>query len=338
MRLNLNRRTTELLVLVPVLAYILSYFYLAIYHGKFNILTTVIHEGGTYTFIETLLYATHFIGHIPVHTVLAIYFVGIYLSFESTTEIRVEWSNVGWLFTGIIVLIFLGLWISFSWFGTEDTISFLLQKKQSVTRYEEGGSWNLHLPSTVMQYLLIPVYIYGVKWLFKTPIKLNSKGINLIVISILLCILMIFLVNSSPINSVINIWKDPRYLAHSVRELATFPITYYPIALYFMMKKSKTTQSGYKPAIKAINVSLLIIFILFTSLFIYQAVIPLSVGIGDLAQKPDFAKEGELSIFYLLTSHYFEHFLESTYFILVSLFLYYLSHYFSVNRNSNFAQ
>jgi hypothetical protein len=50
--------------------------------------------------------------------------------------------------------------------------------------------------------------------------------------------------------------------------------------------------------------------------------LPLSVGIGSLAQKPFFAKKCELGIPYLLASHYFEHFPDTIYFTLLSLFLY----------------
>ncbi len=57
-----------------------------------------------------------------------------------------------------------------------------------------------------------------------------------------------------------------------------------------------------------LHVSIITAIFLFTILFAYQSIIPLMIEIGNLAQNPDFAKGGELSILYLLSSHYFEHF------------------------------
>ena len=324
-------RARKLLLAIPLAVYILSYIYLAFYHNEIFLFKTIIHEGGTYNFLETLFYATHFVGHIPVHTVLALYFSGIYLCMNGRPAYRVESSRLLWLSISLVLLISAGFLISFLWFGTEDTISFLLQKKQSVTRYEQGGSWNLHLPSTMMQFLLIPIYIYLAKWLFKSPVKLNFKGVNIIVASVLLCIFMTWLVNDSPLSTVIEIWKEPRYLAHSVRELATFPVTYYPFALYFMLNHKNPHGSQKVTGDWTLQVSIITALFLFTILFAYQSIIPLMVGIGNLAQNPDFAKGGELSILYLLSSHYFEHFLESLYFILMSLLIYYSIQNYSSN-------
>lgn len=71
---------------------------------------------------------------------------------------------------------------------------------------------------------------------------------------------------------------------------------------------------------------LYLIMIILTALFLmglfYQSYISLAAGIGRLAQKPFFAKNGELGIPYLLASHYFEHFLDTVYFTLLCLILY----------------
>lgn len=147
------------LVLLPVVVYVASYIYLAVYHGKFNILNTVIHEGGLYTFIETTLYASHFIGHIPVHTVLAFYFVGVFSYLSKVGQVQGSTRKVLILLLVLIIFLCISFLISIRWFGTDDTLSYIMQQKQSVVRMGEGGSWNLHLPSLMMQFLLIPVYI-----------------------------------------------------------------------------------------------------------------------------------------------------------------------------------
>ena len=61
--------------------------------------------------------------------------------------------------------------------------------------------------------------------------------------------------------------------------------------------------------------------VLFLVGFVYQVVISLANDVGSLAQRPDFAKGGELSIAYLLASHYFEHVLDSLFFALLTLLL-----------------
>jgi len=311
----------KLLLLLPICTYLISYVYLAIYHKNIILLSTIIHEGGLYNFIETLLYASHFLGHIPVHIVIALYFVGVYYCMSDEVN-RISFKNYSIIISIVLVIFLIFTWIlSIKWFGFEDTLDFILQKKQSVVTFEEGGSWNLHLPSTIMQIFLIPVYIFTVKYIFRSKIKFNKSGKLLITSSLSLLIIMTFIVNQNVISSLIYVWTEPRYLAHSVRELMTFPIIYYPIPLFFFLHFD-TNEKQYQKIIR-IPKTVLMSAIIFFALFIYQSVIPLLEGIGSLAQKPDFAKDGTLSIAYLLSSHYFEHFLDTIFFTLLSLILFF---------------
>lgn len=299
-----------------------SYLYLAVYHQEAFLFTTIIHEGGEYTLLQTLFYASHFLGHIPVHFVLALYFVGVYLCLEENSEtIEHEKNMLPGLVAALVFLVAAATYISFKWFGWEDTISFILQEKQSVSRYEQGGSWNLHLPSTLMQFLLIPVYIYLAKLVFQLRISFNMRGVPLITASIFFFLFTTWLVNDQMLHAIIDIWRSPRYLAHSVRELATFTITYYPIALYFMLQNSRSKEKWSLPSEPLLNRGVSIFSVLFIVLFAYQVIIPLTIGISDLAQQPSFAGDQGLSIAYLLSSHYFEHFLESIFFILLTIIL-----------------
>lgn len=309
------------LLFLPVAIYLLSYLYLAFYHGKINLISTVIHEGGIYTFLQTALYASHFLGHIPVHTVLGFYFIGVYLCmsdplFEDQTNKK-----------GVVLLLGMILFLAASWFlslklfGAADTYSYIFQQKQSVVRMEEGGSWNLHLPSTMMQFLLIPVFIYAVKIFFRSKISWSRKGFTFIGSAFALCLFMTWLVNDNFFSAISYVWINPRYLAHSVRELATFPLIYYPIPLYFLLKNSERSEKKWE--FRQVSKWMMVLAVIFLVLFAYQVIIPLQVGIGELAQKPSFADGGELSIAYLLSSHYFEHFLDSIYFSLFSLILFF---------------
>lgn len=323
--MNKNGRIVpaRFLLYLPVAIYLLSYLYLAFYHGKLYLISTVIHEGGIYTFLQTTLYASHFLGHIPVHTVLGLYFIGVYLCMSEMGPV-VQSNKKGFtLLIGLLLFLAASWWISLELFGVSDTYSYILQQKQSVVRMEEGGSWNLHLPSTMMQFLLIPIFIYAVKILFRSKVSWSKEGFIFIGMAGVLCLVMTWLVNDNFFLAVSYVWINPRYLAHSVRELATFPLIYYPIPFYFLLKYSERSEKEWN--MQKISKWMVVLGVIFIILFSYQAIIPLREGIGELAQKPSFAEEGELSIVYLLSSHYFEHFLDTVYFSLFCLTLFFFS-------------
>ena len=306
------------------MVYFLSYIYLAIYHSDWWLFDTIVHEGGEYDLLETAFYASHFIGHIPTYIILSLYFVGIYLLISEIKPIRVTWNRLLMLASAMVLLLVFSAYIAVNWFGYEETVNYVLQKKQSVERYEEGGSWNLHLPSTLMQFLLIPAFIIVAKWIFSSRMVAGRKGIWMAISAVVFTHLITVIVNSSALSAYQTIWTDPRYLAHSVRELATFPLIYYTIPLYIFLMQSRNRQSSRLVAApRSVKIAGWITGTLFLLLFAYQCIVPLQVGIGDLAQKPDFAKGGELPILYLLASHYFEHFLDSLFFILFSLILFF---------------
>jgi hypothetical protein len=311
------------LIALPIVVYLISYLYLASYHQKFFLFNTVTHENGTYTFLQTMFYATHFLGHVPVHTVLAFVFIGVDISLTDFTVEKYPETKVRMLFMLLIIFLILSFVISLTVFGQEDTFSFICQQKQNAGIYARGGSWNLHLPSTLLLFFLIPVYLIGIKKLFKRNIDMHGKGLPYIITGILLFLSFTAFLNGNIAGIFLSTWKDPRYLAHSVREVITFPLTYFPPALYFILR---ATESNSIP--EAIGMEkrhrYLIVFLTVAFLigFLYQAYVPLSEGIGNLAQKPSFAKNGRLGVPYLLASHFFEHFLDIIYFTLMCLLLY----------------
>ncbi|MFC1667482.1 hypothetical protein ACFL0P_06465 [Candidatus Omnitrophota bacterium] len=320
--LNNTKPNPRLLIFLPLVTYIISYFYLAYYHGNFFIFNTIVHEGGKYTLLQTMFYASHFLGHIPVCTVLAFFFVGIYLCLTKT-DLELSFSKKIWSIAILLILLLVfSAYVSLHVFGYEDTVSFIGQKKQSVVRYEEGGNWKLSLPSTIMLFFLIPVYIYIIRKIFNRNIEFNSRGVFYIFLALALFFLYTFLFNRNISDAFLEVWKDPRYLAHSVREALTFPLTYFPILMYFILNNEKK-DSGSRRDKQHRNFKYLIVFLglIFTLGLFYQSYIPLTKGIGSLAQKPGFAKGGKLGISYLLASHYFEHFLDTIYFALLCLLL-----------------
>ena len=312
------REDLRILIAVPVFTYIISYLYLAYYHKKFFIFSTIVHEGGIYTFLQTMFYASHFLGHVPVLVTLSFLFAGSYICLSKLDKKR---PKIKILLIALILLLSFSFILSIYVFGIEDTSRFISQEKQGVNIYEEGGSWNLHLPSLVLLFFFVPVYIYLIKKIFNRAIYNNKDGFFYIFIALFLFLIFVFLFNSNPLANLTAIWKNPRYLAHSVRELLTFPLTYFPIPLYFFLKKEKIPdkKADEKGHSKYTMVLLSLIFLIG---FSYQSYVSLSAGINNIAQKPAFTKENGLGIPYLLASHYFEHFLDTVFFALLCMLLY----------------
>lgn len=313
-----------ILISITLMTYGVSYVYLAIYHHTFWLFPKIIHEGGTFTLLETMFYASHFLGHIPVHTVLACYFVGVWLSLFPSDNLQ---STPGrtvryiWLCIALVGLSFI---FSLQYFGIEDTFAFILQKKQSVSVYQLGGAWILHFPSTVLLFFFIPPYLIVVRWWFGLPLNFTRNGSRLIYVAFGLMILLMMVV-AAPWNSYLELWSNPRYMAHSVRELATFPLTYFPLVLFSFVAVEKKTLAASSSKSRLSRGLILLFLTIFFSGSVYQVVMVLSAGVGNMAQKPFFAHQGSLSIGYLLASHYFEHFLDSLYFFLLCEIL--LSYY-----------
>lgn len=312
-----------LLLSIPAFTYLLSYIYLSLYHRQLFLFNTVIHEGGSYTLLQTIFYSSHFLGHIPVHTVLALVFVGVYLSLGSPAVKSNAVKKM--LIISLLLFIFIAsaFYLSYKEFGYEDTWSFLAQKKQSVNNYEDGGSWNLHLPSTMIFFVFIPVYIFFIKSVFKRYMFITGRGCFYIASGLVSLFIFTYIINKDIVEVFHKVWSDPRYIAHSVREVATFPVTYFPIPLSIMLLYEKSSRLKQADIPAGLNYFIGTLAAVFCLAMLYQVYIPLTVGIGALAQKPAFAVGGKLSVPYLLASHYFEHFLDTVYFSLLCLLLYF---------------
>lgn len=316
----LLRRETNvaLLAAVPVTVYLLSYCYLAVYHEAWFLWFTIVHESGKYTLLENMFYASHFLGHIPIITIMALWQVGWWEVMSAGNSTLMPRGSSRWLLWGMAGLLVFSAAVALLVFGWDDTSNYLLQNKQSERTAGEGGSWNLHLPSTMALFLLMPVWVAAVRWLAAGSLGLRRSGLDLVAGGVVAVAAMTWLVNSSVLAALLQVWTDPRYLAHSVREIATFPVTYYPwgaaLLLAFEQRQSDTEPQLSAPWLRKV---LLGVAVLFAALLAYQVVVSLFAGVGDLAQKPSFAKGGKLGVPYLLASHYFEHFLDTLYFTLV---------------------
>lgn len=313
----------NLLIAVPIVTYLVSYLYLAHYHGSLLLFNVIIHENGKYSFLQTLFYASHFLGHIPVLTVLAFIFTGYYLSL--TGKIRNPYppetaKKLAWVLAAFVVV---SLILSLVLFGTGETFDFIAGRTQGRGVTGDGGAWDLHLPSLVLLVFFIPVYLYLILKFLKVDLTPSPRGWNYLLSGLLLLAGLNYLFNRYDPLILMRIGTDPRYLAHAVRELAMFPLTYFPIPLYVILAREKSAfGSSAEKKHGILKVFLLIFSVIFLAGLLYASFSALSGGIGELAQKPAFARGGQLGIPYLLASHYFEHFLDTVYFSLLSLLLF----------------
>jgi hypothetical protein len=301
-----------LLLLLPAGAYAVSYAILAVWHRRAWLLDAVVHESGRLTLGDTLLYAPHALGHLPVHVTSALAFAGAWKCFSPPCA-----PVAGRRVLAAILAAFLALcvWLSLARFGTEETLAFVLQRKQSDAVLGEGGAWSLHLPSTLTQILLVPLYVVALRALCGAPVEASWRGAPLFGAATLLLLAgMLWMGGEALARSV----TSPRYLAHSAREMATFPITYYPLPAWLWLRAE--APLGIRRALPAaVRRALAACASLLLAALVYQSVVPIRVGIGALAQQPAFAAGRGLGIPYLLASHYFEHVLDTLFFLLVCL-------------------
>ncbi len=307
----------RLLLAIPIASYAVSYCYLAGYHGRFNLWPVVVHEGGRLTLLENTFYASHFLGHLPVLVTVALLFAGSWLSMSPAPRERPVLTS-RWLAVALGLLLAAAAAISIGHFGTDDTLGFLLQRQQRSDLVTEGGSWNLHLPSTMLQFLLIPVVVRVTRRIFQRPVEWSRRGLGLVTAAFVVAVAVTWLVNGRPLAATLALWCDPRYLAHSVRELATFPLTYYPLPLAALLVADRGRANS-RQKTNGCDLGVALAGLLFVAGLSYQVAVSLAHDVGSMAQHPGFARGGRLTVPYLLASHYFEHFLDSIFFALLTL-------------------
>ncbi len=318
----------RLLLALPALTYALSYIYLAVYHRRLNLWNVIVHEGGLFTLLETTLYASHFLGHVPVHTLVALLFVGAYRTLTPDANAMKPRPRIA----GYAILCLLGASLVFSLvhFGAEDTWAYILQRKQTVRLYVRGGSWNLHLASTCLLFAWAPLYVLVFSLACGKRTVCSCAGRGYFLAAALFLPAFTLLANGGELIGPFAVaWSNPRYLAHSVRELATFSLVYFPIPLYLLVRGDPSLEPRMIwPRSRTLRIAAGVLGADCMAALAWQCVAALSAGVGTLAQKPAFAKGGQLSILYLLSSHFFEHVLDTIYFVLLVCGLF----QFKINR------
>lgn len=304
-------RLLAILLGLPVLYLVVSYGYVAWRHQKPWLLRTIIHENGRLTLLGSVFYFDHFVACVPMVTVFALCTAGgVAVTAHVPPHVDVARARMVAVFllaaaAVLIVAAFIAAVFSVGW---QRTIDYGLQRIERDGVLSKGGNWNQ------LQLSNVPIAIAtvgaasmvrllgggagasGNSSLCGGGIACIAAGIALLVGLSLLC------------------WcgweafRNPRWLAHSMREVATFPLTGIPIGLASIVLTAHalagpgtwSVQPNW-PALLLVGVAALIVAVEFAAVR--------HVDVLAIAQKPSFAHEG-MSIPYLLAAHVFEHLLD----------------------------
>jgi hypothetical protein len=170
----------------------------------------------------------------------------------------------------------------------------------------------------MLLFAALPVFVAAAAKIYGRPVRMQRAGLPFIGLAALLTAVVTIFRCSDVVESIRNVWTEPRYLAHSVRELATYPLTFFPLPLYFVFRGRNSEAIGEKRWTWGVLAGLSVLTLAGIG---WQVGVSLAAGIDGLAQHPAFAVGGRLTIPYLLAAHYFEHVLDTIFFTLLCLWL-----------------
>lgn len=300
-----------ILLAIPAAYFLVSYIYVALWHRKAFLAFTIIHENGRLTLARSMLYFDHFIGCVPMVSLFALYTVaGFGLSGQVPVladPSRAKLAAVV-LLGGALGLILISFVAALYAVGWRETMDWAMQRIERDGVTSKGGTWNQLQLSNVPMFLGILGTTTGIAFV---PLgsahaeftELTTSGWLLLGAAVGLTVLI-----SAPNWCGWQALRNPRWLAHSMRELATYPFTGIPIAL-----ASVLLMELYLSGIDGVSLSpgpaSLILIALCVIIAMVERVLLGNVEVGTIAQRPAFAPDG-LPIAYLMASHVFEHFLD----------------------------
>ena len=298
-----------ILFALPIGYIVLSYVYLMVWHRKLWLFDAVMHEDGRHTLWGALTYWGHFLACLPTALFVSGCLAGGTLI---ATNYNIALNDKAW--TIGFVLIALGfvfvlavVWGAVRQVGIQQTLHYALQKFERDNVSSWGGCWNQFVPSNVV-------------------IGLGSAAAGLILGASLQCAdavivqrhpgwwaqwlvlglaVLWFLVLCLIFRTGRRSYTEPRWLAHSIREIATYPLTAVPAGLgaILLAHYALYPEGCWNTTVPLWSVGL---FVIACILVIWQLLALRGKDVIAMSQKPSFAPEG-LPVTYLLASHVFEH-------------------------------
>jgi hypothetical protein len=302
---------TLVLIGVPALYVLVSYAYLARWHGRVTLWNTIVHENGRLSLLGSLLYFDHFLGCVPMVAFFAFCTAGGFAAAARAPELpdpgRAQVLAVA-LLGGGVSLVIIAFIASLRTVGWQRTMDYALQRIERDGVLSRGGTWNQ------LQLSNIPIALGIVALSSSTEMVLNPAreaplsmlryaGIGCLLVGLALNV-AITVAGRCDFRTFLN----PRWLAHSIREIATYPFTGVLLAFLCVVLVERAL-SGIDTV--AIHVGLLPLLVIAVSvaMAIGQLLLLRDAPVLEMAQRPAFAKHG-LSISYLMASHVFEHALD----------------------------
>lgn len=299
-----------LLLALPFTYFVVSYFYVAWYHQEAYLWHTVIHENGRLTLAGSLFYFDHFIACVPMITTFALCTAG---GFALTGDVPAlaEPSRAGRVAAVLLgsaaLMVIVAFLASVQTAGWERTIDYALQRIERDGVLSKGGNWNQ------LQLSNIPIALGTVGLscaILRSRPGPASRDAGLVTGG-KLCLGVAFALMAAISAITFTEWQaflNPRWMAHSIREVATYPLTGIPIALaaILLVERYLSGQNTWSVEPRALSLILIgLSLVLVAGQLIYLN----RVDVMAMAQKPSFARR-ELSVPYLVSSHVFEHFLD----------------------------
>ena len=300
------------ILLIPPIGYFaISYAYVAWWHKKLFLWDTLIHENGRLTLLGSLFYFDHFLACVPMVTLFALSTAGgVALAARVPSDIGASGAAflAAVLLAAAALLVLTAFFASLYTVGWQRTLDYALQRIERDGISSKGGSWNQ------LQLSNIPIALgtIGVAAAFlasfgtadaKKDLDLIPAGIACLGVAALLSVTLTA-VNWCGWRSFFN----HRWLAHSIREIATYPLTGIPIALCSVLLVENWISGIHTWAIVPRLPSLILVGMSLVLLGT-QLILLRKVDVLAMAQKPQFAAAG-FSVPYLLCAHVFEHFLD----------------------------
>ena len=313
MTLNLSTLLAILLSL-PALYFVLSYAYLVCWHRRLFLWNTVIHENGRLTLAGSLFYFDHFLGCVPMISFFALSAAGGFaLSGSLPGGANADRAKVAAVVLLLAAALFLAatLAASVAGVGWQRTADYAFQRIERDGVISKGGNWNQFQVSNIPMFL--GTIGLGSAVAVSGPALATPSGFAIAVICLGLALLLSIGLSAANWCG----WRafaNPRWLAHSIREVATYPLTGIPIALA-AVALTESYLSGVAGYVVTIRPMSLLLIGSGVAMVLVQLLLLRRVSISSIAQRPAFAPQG-LSIPYLLASHVFEHFLD---FLFISL-------------------
>jgi hypothetical protein len=307
----LTTRSLLLLLLTLPAAYVcVAYTYLAIWHGEACLWNRVVHENGRLTLLGSIFYFDHFLGCTPMVLLFALCIAGTCSVRTARVSPAAEGNRrLGPILVGAAGLFFiLSLVASLHTVGWQRTFEYFFQSIERDGVTSKGGNWNQLLLSNIpislgaiaVCNMLVPGKMPGVE---RGGERQRLYGFLLIVGA------AVFLIG-------LTSWSWPgwsafwntRWLGHSLRELATYPLTGVPVAVAAVIF-TEYWMSGVRVWVLEISRPSIILISVASAIAVVEWFAVRQADVLAVAQRPHFAPAG-LSIGYLLSSHVFEHSLD----------------------------